>query len=98
MPYENIVCKQNFKIFHHHLYDFNDNAADLLLRSPPTMISLAGGLPNPELFPFKGIKVQLRLFLINLNVSSSEKGNLFSLISFNRVIGMGKNFQSKERL
>ncbi|XP_053559803.1 kynurenine/alpha-aminoadipate aminotransferase, mitochondrial isoform X2 [Bombina bombina] len=26
---------------------------DLLMRSPPTVISLAGGVPNPETFPFK---------------------------------------------
>ncbi|KAM5193716.1 kynurenine/alpha-aminoadipate aminotransferase, mitochondrial isoform 2-T2 [Mantella aurantiaca] len=32
---------------------------DLLLRSPPSMISLAGGIPNPNTFPFKTASVTL---------------------------------------
>ncbi|CAG0909559.1 unnamed protein product [Cyprideis torosa] len=32
----------------------------LLQESPPTLISLAGGLPNPDVFPFKGITISLK--------------------------------------
>ncbi|XP_063776703.1 kynurenine/alpha-aminoadipate aminotransferase, mitochondrial isoform X2 [Pseudophryne corroboree] len=32
---------------------------DLLMRSPPSVISLAGGVPNPETFPFKSATVTL---------------------------------------
>ncbi|CAH1776805.1 unnamed protein product [Owenia fusiformis] len=33
---------------------------ELLSRSPPSMISLAGGMPNPELFPFQEADIKLR--------------------------------------
>jgi len=33
---------------------------DILARSPPTMISLAGGLPNPKLFPFASASIKLK--------------------------------------
>ncbi|XP_068125399.1 kynurenine/alpha-aminoadipate aminotransferase, mitochondrial isoform X2 [Hyperolius riggenbachi] len=32
---------------------------DLLMRSPPSMISLAGGVPNPDTFPFKRATIRL---------------------------------------
>lgn len=32
---------------------------DLLMRSPPSIISLAGGAPNPDTFPFKSASVTL---------------------------------------
>ncbi|KAG8592639.1 hypothetical protein GDO81_000570 [Engystomops pustulosus] len=32
---------------------------DLLMRSPPSVISLAGGAPNPDTFPFKSASVAL---------------------------------------
>ncbi|XP_040274598.1 kynurenine/alpha-aminoadipate aminotransferase, mitochondrial isoform X1 [Bufo bufo] len=32
---------------------------DLLMRSPPSVISLAGGAPNPDTFPFKSTSVTL---------------------------------------
>nr|DBA29085.1 TPA: hypothetical protein GDO54_009346 [Pyxicephalus adspersus] len=32
---------------------------DLLMRSPPTVISLAGGIPNPDTFPFKAASITL---------------------------------------
>ncbi|KAM9329895.1 kynurenine/alpha-aminoadipate aminotransferase, mitochondrial [Gastrophryne carolinensis] len=33
---------------------------DLLLRSPPSVISLAGGAPNPDTFPFKAATITLK--------------------------------------
>lgn len=45
------------------------------------MISLAGGLPNPELFPFKGMKVELRLFLnIFQDIKIVVNNSLFVLL------------------
>lgn len=34
--------------------------AELYLRSPPSMISLAGGAPNPDTFPFQSASVTVK--------------------------------------
>ena len=34
--------------------------AALVARSPPSTISLAGGFPNPKLFPFESAEITLR--------------------------------------
>ncbi|CAJ0937458.1 unnamed protein product [Ranitomeya imitator] len=35
------------------------DGADLLMKSPPSIISLAGGAPNPDTFPFKSASITL---------------------------------------
>jgi DNA-binding transcriptional MocR family regulator len=54
--------------------------AALLARSKPSMISLAGGNPNPGLFPFKEMDIKLRSVLV-----------LFALL----VFGLSQNSIAK---
>lgn len=44
-----------------HLIAYNfffRKTTELILRSPPTLISLAGGMPNTSLFPFQSFEIK----------------------------------------
>lgn len=51
------------KIFQHDYFVFLcvcPGAAELQQRSPPSLISLAGGAPNPNTFPFRSATIELK--------------------------------------
>lgn len=42
------------------IFSLNPHEAELQQRSPPSLISLAGGAPNPNTFPFQSASITVK--------------------------------------
>ena len=74
-----IICFLSIKTSWHFSLTFS---AALLARSPPTMISLAAGSPNPNLFPFASAQFHLKYVIwvchVELCLSNQSKISLYN--------------------
>ncbi|KAK6179553.1 hypothetical protein SNE40_011883 [Patella caerulea] len=67
----------------------------IMQQAPPTMISMAGGRPNPNLFPIKGVSISLRDgTTVNIEPNLVQKGLQYSATpGLNEMLDWVKNLQ-----